>query len=79
MMDRMLYIMSVPERKILSYVELPFDGKVPSISPDSRYAVISHPSDDKISIVDLTKNIVVRTLATGKQPDGVAWTRVNEK
>lgn len=60
-------------RQATAEMELPFAGKVLDISPSGERAVVSHPADDHISIVDLTARKVVTSIRTGKRPDGVAW------
>ena len=62
-------------RQASAEITLPFEGKVLDVSPAGDRAVVSHPDDDRISIVDLMAGTVVRSIRTGKAPDGVAWVR----
>jgi len=40
-----------------------------SVTPDGRYAISTHPTRGYISVVDLARNEVVRTIATGPAPN----------
>ena len=62
-------------RQASGEITLPFAGKVLDASPTGDQAVVSHPADDRISILDLTALKVVSSIVTGKTPDGVAWVR----
>ena len=62
-------------RQAAGEITLPFAGKVLDVSPTGHRAVVSHPADDQISVLDLTARKVVSSIRTGKTPDGVAWVR----
>jgi hypothetical protein len=47
--------------------------KVLALSPDGRFAAVSHPDAKLVSIVDLERRVVVRTIAVPATPDGVAY------
>jgi hypothetical protein len=51
--------------------------KVLALSPDGRVAVVSHPEAKLISVVDLERRAVGRTIGLPGVPDGVAYTSVN--
>ena len=70
-----LLVIDARARRVAGEMELPFDMKVPDVSPDGDRAVVSHPEDDRISIVDLKALRVAATYQVGKAPDGVAWAR----
>jgi DNA-binding beta-propeller fold protein YncE len=71
--ERKLTVMSVARRTAIVRIDMPLAGKVVSVSPDSRRAVISNPRDNAVTIVDLETNRVVGSFEVGKAPDGVAW------
>jgi DNA-binding beta-propeller fold protein YncE len=70
-----LLLVDVRKRATVWSLDLPHAGKVLAISPDGRFAAVSHPSADRVSIIDFRARTVRSTFATGKAPDGVAWVR----
>ena len=56
-------------------ITLPFEAKVVDVSPGGDRAVVSHPENDRVSILDLGGRRVAATFEVGKTPDGVAWAR----
>jgi YVTN family beta-propeller protein len=46
-----------------------------AITPDGGFAYITNNGDGTVSVIDTTANIVVKTIAVGSFPDGVAFTR----
>jgi len=70
-----MMLIDARKRAIAWTLDLPHAGKVLTISPDGRFAAVSHPGADRVSIIDLSARSVLSTLATGKAPDGVAWLR----
>jgi YVTN family beta-propeller protein len=46
------------------------------IAPDGRRAYAAVTGEDKVAVIDLAKLEVVRTIATGRGPDGMAWARI---
>ncbi len=73
--DKKLIVFDASRRKLVATVELEFRPKVIAVSGDGKEAFIGHPSEDRVSVVDLSSLKVVRTLPTGKRPDGVAWVK----
>ncbi|MGH7462296.1 MAG: YncE family protein, partial [Longimicrobiales bacterium] len=71
--DKQLVVFDATMRKIIATLALEFRPKVIAVSGDGRQVFIGHPSDDKVSVVDLSSLKVLRTLTTGKRPDGIAW------
>lgn len=41
--------------------------------PDGRHAYVAAASSDVVAVVDLEEGIIVRTIAVGREPDGLAW------
>ena len=66
-------LIDAKRRAIVWTLEMPHAGKVVTVSPDSRFAAISHPSNDSVSVIDLAARNVRSTFFVGKTPDGVAW------
>jgi TolB protein len=73
--DRTMTVIDAASRTTAWSIELPFDAKVVDVSRRGDRAVVSHPADDRITIVDLTARRILATMPTGKTPDGVAWVR----
>jgi DNA-binding beta-propeller fold protein YncE len=68
-------LLDAQTRALTASLDLPHAGKVLAISPDNRFAAVSHPGADRVSIIDLRARTVRSTFPTGKAPDGVAWVR----
>jgi YVTN family beta-propeller protein len=66
-------VVDAKRRSILWSIELPNDGKVVTVSSEGRRAFVSHPQNDRISVINLSKRKLENTVNVGKQPDGVAW------
>ena len=66
-------VVDAKRRSILWSVDLPYEGKVVTVSSDSRNAYVSHPEHDRISVIDLLNRKIDSTFIVGKQPDGLAW------
>lgn len=72
---RKFTVVEARTRSVAWSIEMPHPGKVLTISDDSGYAFVSHPDDDRVSVIDLTRRSVVSTFVVGKQPDGIAWVK----
>lgn len=46
-----------------------------AITPDGRYVISTHPTRGGVSVVDMQKNQVVKTIETGPAPNHIAVTR----
>lgn len=68
-------LVNAKTRTIQWSVEMPYPGKVLTVSGDGRRAFVSHPGNDSVSVIGLAGQKVVGKFATGKQPDGVAWVK----
>jgi DNA-binding beta-propeller fold protein YncE len=55
---------------------LPAEPKVLALSPDGRFAAVTHPDAKAVSIVDLRRRMVIHKIAVSGTPDGVAYTAV---
>ena len=44
--------------------------------PTGRYALVAQSNADQIAILDITSGRSVGTIATGIEPDGLAWSSV---
>jgi YVTN family beta-propeller protein len=54
-------------------LDMRHEGKVVTVSGDSRHAFVSHPGNDRVSAIDLLNRRIENTFVVGKQPDGLAW------
>ena len=61
------------QRASVGEVEMPYAGKVVDVWPAGDRAVVSHPSDNRVSLVNLVPLKVLASIPTGRGPDGVAW------
>jgi len=41
--------------------------------PDDRFAYVANMEDDTISVIDLQRGTVARTIPAGDEPDGIAF------
>ena len=73
--ETMMTIFDTSTRQPSGEITLPFAGKVLDVSPTGDRAIVSHPAENQISIIDFPAGTVVRSIPTGKRPDGVAWVK----
>ena len=66
-------VIDVKRRSVLWSIDMPSEGKVVTVSPDSGLAFVSHPDATRVSIIDLLKRRITNSFVVGKQPDGVAF------
>ena len=66
-------VFDAASRRRIGGLKLPRPGKVVTVSPEGRYAFLSHPSANQVSVIDLRTLELVTSFPTGKAPDGVAW------
>jgi YVTN family beta-propeller protein len=56
---------------------LAFEGSAAPVGvlsdPDGRHVYVAATSADAVAVVDLTAGAVVRLIAVGREPDGLAW------
>ena len=62
-------IITRPDHQIVRSIDVPGAVHHVSTSPDSRYAAVTHPNRDAISIIDLMSFTVVATPKTGSLPN----------
>jgi DNA-binding beta-propeller fold protein YncE len=70
-----LTIIDVSKRQPVATRDLPSAGKVIAVSPDASRAAITHPSENRVTVIDLTQSRAPLTFAVGPAPDGIAWLR----
>jgi hypothetical protein len=68
-----LTLMDVARRTAVASIPLAAGPKVLALSPDGRFAAVSHPDAKLVSIVDLERRVVARTIVVPGTPDGVAY------
>lgn len=60
-------------RREVASIDMPLAGKVVSVSSAGDRAIVSNPTDNRITVVQLSPLRVVSSVVAGKAPDGVAW------
>jgi DNA-binding beta-propeller fold protein YncE len=73
--EKMMTIIDARGRKNAAQFALPFPGKVLDVSPAADRVAVSHPGENRVSIIGLKDGAVVASISTGRTPDGVAWVR----
>lgn len=68
-------LINVAKREQVATIDLASAGKVISVSPGGDYVAVSHPSDNRLSVIDVAARKVARTFPVGPAPDGVTWVR----
>ena len=46
------------------------------IDPDGKRAYVANTSADCVTVIDLERWVATKRIATGRQPDGMAWARL---
>ena len=69
----LLSIIEVDSGEILRKVEVPGAVHHTAVSPDGRYAIATHPSEDGISVVDLETFDLIAWVPTGSMPNYVVF------
>ena len=72
-----LIILDAAQRKEIKRLKLGRGCAGILLSPDGAHAFVAVSSDDKLIVLDLKTLEVTAELATGKQPDGLAWAQRN--
>jgi DNA-binding beta-propeller fold protein YncE len=72
-LEKKLVVVDAGTQKIIGEVALSAVPKVLTLSGDGRHAFLTNPADHSMSVVDLQSLRQVKTVATGRKPDGVAW------
>jgi YVTN family beta-propeller protein len=68
-----LVIVDTGTRKVVKRIKLGSSVEGILVQPDGRRAFVAVSSDNKVDVLDLRKLEVTGTIATGKDPDGMAW------
>ena len=68
-----LSIISTADNKVVRRIDVPGAVHHVAVSPDGRFAVVTLPSEDKVSAVDLKTYKVVANFATGTMPNYAAF------
>ena len=68
-------LINVAKRQHVATIDLPSAGKVISVSPKGDFLAVSHPSDNRLSVIDVAARKVARSFPVGPVPDGVMWVR----
>jgi DNA-binding beta-propeller fold protein YncE len=70
-----LAVFDARTRKLIGEAALSVVPKVLTLSGDGRHAFLTNPGDHSMTVVDLRTLRQVKTVATGRKPDGIAWAR----
>ena len=68
-------LINAAKRQEVATIDLPSAGKVISVSPGGDFLAVSHPTDNRVSVLDLAARKVARSFSVGPTPDGVMWVR----
>ena len=68
-----LTIIRTADETIVRRIDVPGAVHHVAVSPDGRYAVVTHPNEDKISAIDLKSYKVVANFSTGLFPNFAAF------
>ena len=68
-----LAVYDVKTHRLISETELSSSPKVLTVSHDNRHALLTNPTDDSVSVVDIVAGKQITTFKTGKTPDGIGW------
>jgi len=69
-----LVVVDAPARKVTRRMKLGKSAEGILIVPDGSRAYVALSADNKVAIVDLKTLTKVADIATGRDPDGMAWT-----
>ncbi|MFV2035019.1 MAG: YncE family protein, partial [Halocynthiibacter sp.] len=62
-------VISIADAKVVRTIEVPGAVHHVAVSPNGRFAVVTHPKNAAISAIDLTSYKVVATVPTGPMPN----------
>jgi 40-residue YVTN family beta-propeller repeat len=71
-------VIDLVKRKMTATIQL--EAEYPyfiAITPDQKYAYVTHPPTNTVSVIDLAKKILVKTIACPGTPMGLAMTHDN--
>ncbi len=68
-------VVRLADKQIVRRIDVPGAVHHVAISPDGRFAVVTHPDDDSITAIDLGAYRVVATVKTGLVPNYAAFGR----
>lgn len=71
-------VINLSARKLIKDIDLDVDSpEYIAVTPDQKYAYITHPIHDKVSVINLNSNTVLRTFTCLGEPNGLAMTLDN--
>lgn len=68
-----LTIIKTVDSSVLRKIDVPGAVHHVAVSPDNGFAVVTHPNEDKISVIDLKQFEVIASVATGPLPNYAAF------
>jgi YVTN family beta-propeller protein len=72
-------IIQLPGGDVVRRVDVPGAVHHVAVSPDGRFAVVTHPNEDSITSIDLESFSVVATVKTGSVPNYSTFSRDNRR
>jgi len=66
-------VVSTSDGKVVRRIDVPGAVHHVTVSPDGRFAVVTHPNEDAVSAIDLASYKVVATVPTGSLPNYAAF------
>lgn len=71
----MVYLVDAEKRRVLRIIDVPGAVHHTLVTPDGRYAVVTHPGRGSVSVVDIHGHNVLTELPTGPSPNYVVSKR----
>jgi YVTN family beta-propeller protein len=68
-----LTIVRIADKSVVRRIDVPGAVHHVAVSSDGKYAVVTHPNEDKISAIDLKSYRVVANISTGSLPNYAAF------
>lgn len=68
-----LAVYDTKTHRLINETELSASPKVLTLSGDGRRAMLTNPTDNSVSVVDIVAGRQLTSFKTGKKPDGIGW------
>ena len=72
-LEKKLAVFDARTHRLIGEVPLAAAPKVLELSADGKRAFLTNPQDHSLSVVDLVSLRQLKTVPTGRKPDGIAW------
>jgi DNA-binding beta-propeller fold protein YncE len=77
--NKSISVVDRKSRQLNRTIPLEQDGKCIALSRDGRFAWVTNPDHNSITLVDLKAERVLNTIPVGNKPDGIAWSAIKPK